>query len=122
MRQPVVAIRLEAPTLAKRVLDQRERSVAAGGAAHLVCKQLGRDGLEAADDVLRRPAPAFGQGQDRLGVGGRDLRLIDHGRLEAEQVPVRVVASGPAAGRRERHDRPRPAGSGELQRHVAAER
>jgi hypothetical protein len=50
------------------------------------------------------------------------LQQAEQLRLEAEQVLVRVVAARPAAGRRERHDRLRPAARRELERDEAAER
>jgi hypothetical protein len=55
-----------------------------------------------------------------VGRGARDLP--HHGRLEAQHALPGRVATGPAARRSERHDRPRPSARGQLQRDPAAER
>jgi hypothetical protein len=107
--------------LAQREVDQR-LGVARRHAADLVCEQLRRDVLEADDHVLRGPAPALGRGHDRVGMRRGDAGLLVQRREEPRRRHLRRVAGSPAAGRRERDDRLRPAACGELQRDVAAER
>jgi hypothetical protein len=115
-------LRVEAPALAQRVVDQGERRVAAGDAADLMGEQLRRDVLEPRGAELRRPAPALRRGDQRLGVESGAPRGLDQRPLDAERAAIRLVAARPAARRCERDDRPRAAARRELQRHVAAQR
>ena len=70
----------------------------------------------------RCAAPALSGGQQRQRVRRGRLRRLDHRRLEAERVPVRLVAPRPAPCGGKRNDRFRAAARGELKRDVAAER
>ena len=116
------ALRVEQPVEVARGVQQRHRRRAGRDAEQLVDEQLRRDVLVVGHEQLGRAAAALRRGEQRVGVRRHDAGGEHERPLHADQPRVRVVAGRPAAGRRERDDRARPAALGELQRDEAAER
>ena len=114
--------RVERPAVAQREVDQRADRGAAGGAAHQVHDQRGRDVLVGlGDERGGAPAPRRRRG-DRVGVDHRGAQQLLHVGEVGQRRAEAVVAVGPAARGGERRDRGRAPARGELERHEAAER
>ena len=119
--QPIAAASSGQPSRSARSISGADRG-AAGGAAHQVHDQLGRDVLVGlGDERGGAPAPRRRR-DDRLGVDHRGAQQLLHVGEVGQRRAEDVVAVGPAARGGERRDRGRAPARGELERHEAPER
>ena len=102
-----ILLRVEVVALAARVLDHRRRARrrprCRGSGARAARRGCARSSWSMSCVARRRPST---EATHRLRVRRGRLHLLLHRRLEVERLLQRVVALRPAAGGRERHDRP----------------
>ena len=113
---------VETPAGLQHGVDRRPGGRAAGDADELMREQRGRDVLVVDRLEHRGAAPSLRAGDECVGARSECHGLGLERALNAEQLPVGVVATRPSARRRERDDRAGSAAGGQLERDEAAER